>query len=208
MIRIPECFSADCFQMQVLEKIPRSSASWEFTLDNTPLVTDSFLPVGLSCSLNPGKYSTRFQLLLHRFPAILCEKGTSWILPLDLAIFQLLLCYRSFSPDTIRNRNRQVLLHLSTGSLDHETLLISSKMERCCESYSHSESLQNVPMSNSLWYWISSECPRSSCSCRLPNSPNNLVQDEWLLSLTKTWKSTYQHISSSMLPLKMLSILL
>ena len=75
-------------------------------------------------------------------------------------------------------------------------------MERCCESYSHSESLQNAPMWNSLWHWISSECPRSSCSCRLPNWPNNLVQDEWLLSLTKTWKSTYQHILSSMLPLK------
>ena len=28
--------------------------------------------------------STRIQLLLHRFPAILCEKRTFWILPLDL----------------------------------------------------------------------------------------------------------------------------
>ena len=81
--------------------------------------------------VNPGKYSTRIQLVLHWFLSILCKKRTSWILPLDLPNFQLHLCYHSFSPDTVRNRSRQVLLPLPTGSLDHETKLISSSMERC-----------------------------------------------------------------------------
>ena len=53
--------------------------------------------------------------------------------------------------------------------------------------YSHAEFPQNVPVSVSVWSWTNFEFPRSSCSCVLPNSLYNLVQDAWLLSLTKTW---------------------
>ena len=56
--------------------------------------------------------------------------------------------------------------------------------------------LQNAPISISVWYWTSSEFPRSPCSCRLPKSPYNSAQDEWLLSLTKTWTfSMSTHLS-------------
>ena len=120
-----------------------------------------------------GKYSTRIQLVLHRFLSILCKKRTSWILPLDLPIFQLHLSYHSFSPDTVRNRSRQVLLPLSTGSLDHETILISSRMERCCESYSHSESLQNARIS--IFFEV-----RVLVDFQIRQII--IVQDEWLLS--------------------------
>ena len=65
-------------------------------------------------------------------------------------------------------------------------MLISTMRETYFQSYSRSESLQNAPISFSLWYWVSSEFLRSSCSCRPRSSPSNSVQDEWLLSLTKT----------------------
>ena len=55
------------------------------------------------------------------------------------------------------------------------------------QSFSHSESLQNVPIPISVWYRINSEFPRSSCRRFLPSSLCNLVQDERQLSLTKTW---------------------
>ena len=101
------------------------------------------------------------------------RKETFWTLPLDLPIFQLHLRFLSFSPDTLLNR------------LDHETILILSMEEMHCQSYSHSESLQNAPISIFVWYWLSSEFPRSSCFCRPPGSPNNSVQDEWRLSSMK-----------------------
>ena len=62
------------------------------------------------------------------------------------------------------------------------------------QSCSHSEFLQNAPISVSVWYWINSEFPRSSYSCRPPGSPSNSCQDEWRLSLTKTWTTPYQNI--------------
>ena len=58
----------------------------------------------------------------------------------------------------------------------------------------HSEFLQNAPISVSVWYWINSEFPRSSYSCKPPGSPSNSCQDEWRLSLTKTWTTPYQNI--------------
>ena len=78
-------------------------------------------------------------------------------------------------------------------------------MEQCCESYSQTESLKKDQKPISVWFWICSEFPRSSCSCRLPNSPNNLVHVERVLSLTKT--SISAHLSL-VLPLNMLSFLL
>ena len=54
---------------------------------------------------------------------------------------------RRASPGTVRNLSRHVFLLLSTGSLDHETMLISSMREMHCQSYSHSEFLQIAPIS-------------------------------------------------------------
>ena len=111
----------------------------------------------------------------------------------------------TFYPDRVRSLNKHVLLLLSNGSLHHETMSISSMKERYCQSYSHSESLQNVPIQISVWYWTNSEFPRSSNSCILSNSLCNLVQDEWLLSLTKTWTITTSMHWSFMLQLQMLN---
>ena len=101
-------------------------------------------------------------------------------------IFKLHLCFHSFH-QRVRNRSGHVLLPLSTEPLDHETILISSMREIHSESYSHSLSLQNAPISISVRYLLNSELPRRSCYCRLPSSPNKSVQDGWRLSLTKTW---------------------
>ena len=114
------------------------------------------------------------------------ETKGHFMLPLDLSILQLQLCCRSSSPGIVRNLSKHVLLLMSTGSHDHETRLISSMREMHFQSYAHSEFLQNAPISISAWYWTSSEFLRNSCSCRPPSSPNNSVQYEWLLSLTKT----------------------
>ena len=62
--------------------------------------------------------------------------------------------------------------------------------------------------SNSVGNWINSEFRRSSSSCRLPSSPNNLVQDERLLSLTNTWTFSISTHWSLMLQVQMLSTLL
>ena len=48
-LRSPECFPANCFQMPVLEKIPKKLTSCEFTLFSIPLFTDSPLSRVLSC---------------------------------------------------------------------------------------------------------------------------------------------------------------
>ena len=53
--------------------------------------------------------------------------------------------------------------------------------------FSHSESHQDGPTPTSERYRINSEFPRSSCSCILPESQCNSVQDGWLLSLLSTW---------------------
>ena len=95
-----------------------------------------------------------------------------------------------------QNPSKHVLLLLSTWPLVREMYF---------QSYSHQESLQNVPIPISVWYWTNSEFPRSSCSCVLPNSLYNLVQDEWLLSLTKTWTIPISIHWSLVLQLKMLS---
>ena len=54
------------------------------------------------------------------------------------------------TPDTVRSLSTHVLLLWSTESLDHETMSISSMKEMYFQSYSHSESLQNVPISVSV----------------------------------------------------------
>ena len=99
-----------------------------------------------------GEYSTRIQLFLHRFPAILCKKRTFWILPLDLPNSQLHLCYHTSSPDTVRNLRNRVLLLLATGSLDLETMSISSMREMNFQAVSLWDFLQNVPISTYEWY--------------------------------------------------------
>ena len=63
-----------------------------------------------------------------------------------------------------------------------------------------------VQISISVWHWTSSEFPR--VSCRLTDSPNNVVQDEWLLSLTKIWTFAISTHWSLMLQMQILSTLL
>ena len=144
--------------------------------------------------VSPRKYVTQIHLVLHRFQIILCKKRTFWILPSDHPILWLLHCEPTSSPNIVRSLSIHVLLPSSTGSLDHERMPISPKRWMRFQSCVHSEFLQNAPISISIWYWIRPEFPRSSYSCRFPSSPNNLFQDEWLLSLTKTW--TFLHLKS------------
>ena len=91
--------------------------------------------------VNPWKYSTRIQLLLHRFPTILFKRAdilnsSTWLFHLVIASA---LC--DIFPDTVRNLSRHVLLPLSTGSLHHETTTISSMIEMYFQYRNHSQNL-------------------------------------------------------------------
>ena len=100
---------------------------------------------------NHGKHATRIQLLLNRVLIALWKKDTSWILPIDLPILLLLLCFHSSVPHMELDLSRHVFLLLSTWSLDHETILISSMREMSSQAVSHSEFLRNVPI---LDFWV------------------------------------------------------
>ena len=67
------------------------------------------------------------------------------------------------------------LLPLSTGSLDHETMSISSMKEMYIQSCSYSESRFAWKIPTSWWCRTNSEVRRSLWSCRFPNSQYNLV---------------------------------
>ena len=133
-----------------------------------------------------GQYSTRTQLVLHRYPVILRKKRTIESLLLD---FSHLRSASEWSENFTKHGTESeqtrtfAFVHLS---LDHETTWISSMRELHFQLVSHSEFLQNVSLSTSERYRTNSGFPRSSCSCVRPNSQYNSVQDEWLLSLTKT----------------------
>ena len=80
----------------------------------------------LQCRKSWDNIPTRTHLLLHRFPATLCNKGTFWIHPLDLHIFQLYLCFHSSSPHMERNLSVHVLslcFHWTTWSWDNANLV-------------------------------------------------------------------------------------
>ena len=98
---------------------------------------------------NPGKYSTRIQLLLHRFPLLRGKNDTSWVLPLDLPILLSLLCLHSSVPDIEWNLHRQTPWPSPIWSRDHEIILISSRTEMNFPAILHSEFIQNVPSSTS-----------------------------------------------------------
>ena len=139
---------------------------------------------------------------------IFVRKDTSWVRPLDLSILLLLLCFHSSVPHIERNLSGHALLLLPTWLLDHETIPISSMREMTFQAVSHSEFLQNVPISTSKWYWTNCQSPRSSCSCKPPGLPSNSAQDEWRLSSTRTWTFSMSTHLFFMLPSKKLSGLL
>ena len=108
-----------------------------------------------------GKYPTRTQLILHRFQLILCQKATSWVFPLDLRILHGIWVdtHFCFCPCLIKKE----YWSRPSGKWTFQQFHMQNFF-RMFQYKLLSENEQNL------------QFPRSSCSCRSPNSSNNSIQ--------------------------------
>ena len=183
-----KCNSQHSFSTQC-----RWTLTWRWSRPWTPLAGFPFSPsrAGFLEEQTMMKilwnFSTRSQLLLHRHPLHLGKTNTTWVLPLDLSIFLLLLECLSSVQHTERNQHRHTLLPSPIWSLDHWLLPIPPRKVMNTPGISHSEFLQNVPLPTFEQCSRRSQYLRISCPCRIPNSTQNSGQSGWRLSLTKSW---------------------
>ena len=153
--------------------------------------------------VNPGKFSTRIQLIHHQDPLRLGTKDTVW----DLQSVLSYLHRRAPGSCSTFTKHRtesawHKLLPSPTQSLYHCTAMILSMRVTGNPGSSHSELLQMVLLSISVWCWTRIRCSRTSCSCRLPNYLGNSAQGGWLPSSTMPWTISMPIRSSCKNPLR------
>ena len=140
-----------------------------------------------------GHFSTRIQLLLHRFPLLLGQTNTTWVLPLDPSIFLLLLDCPSSLRHMERNQHGHILLPSSIWSLDHWLILNSPRILCSCRSpNSINNSAQDGWQISSTKSWTFSISIHLFCTLEDENVASladipNLFCRNWKILLMHWW---------------------